>query len=129
MTARGLPRRRFLRIAAGVASVSALVACGQGAPAAPTQAPPSVSGNPTIAPAPTPPAQPAPTTAPAVATEAPKVQQAATPTVAAQPKAAAALPDDAAPPDQQVFRLMEKEDRYVVSGIGGYNVMWDIASS
>src|SRR5438876_1827432 len=38
------------------------------------------------------------------------------------------LPADAAPLDQQVLRYMIKEDRYIASGIGGYNVMWDLRS-
>src|SRR2546423_896747 len=41
---------------------------------------------------------------------------------------AIALPADAAPLDQQVLRYMIKEDRYIASGIGGYNVMWDLRS-
>ena len=32
------------------------------------------------------------------------------------------------PLDQQVLRYMIKEDRYIASGIGGYNVMWDLRS-
>src|SRR5262245_33642798 len=38
------------------------------------------------------------------------------------------LPADAAPLDQQVVRYMIKEDRYIASGVGGYNVMWDLRS-
>src|SRR5712691_10466160 len=41
---------------------------------------------------------------------------------------AVTLPADAAPLDQQVLRYMIKEDRYIASGIGGYNVMWDLRS-
>jgi peptide/nickel transport system substrate-binding protein/oligopeptide transport system substrate-binding protein len=36
------------------------------------------------------------------------------------------LPADAAPLDQQTLKYMIKEDRYIASGIGGYNVMWDL---
>jgi ABC-type oligopeptide transport system substrate-binding subunit len=39
------------------------------------------------------------------------------------------LPADAAPADQQVIRWMIKEDRYICSGVGGYAVMWDVATA
>jgi len=39
------------------------------------------------------------------------------------------LPADAAPADQQVIKWMIKEDRYISSGIGGYSVMWDVATA
>ena len=38
------------------------------------------------------------------------------------------LPSDAAPLDQQVLRYIIKEDRYIASGVGGYNVMWELRS-
>lgn len=130
---RGLNKRQFLKLAAGTAGISVVAACSQAAPAAPTSAPSNAA--PAATTAPTPPAAP-PTVAPTatiapVPTVAPTT--AATPataaTIPAQPKSANALPDDAAPSEQQVFRIMTPEDRYLCTGIGGYNVIWNVCAS
>src|SRR4051812_32574742 len=66
----------------------------------------------------------APTTAPAA--------PAAAPAAGAAPQGNGKhkdLPADAAPADQQVIKWMLKEDRYICSGVGGYAVMWDVATA
>ncbi|MBV9546210.1 MAG: peptide ABC transporter substrate-binding protein, partial [Chloroflexi bacterium] len=78
-----------------IALVALTLACGPGAPASPTAAPPAAA--PTTAPA----AQP--TTAAPAATTAPAAAATTAPAAAAKPAAAPALPADAAPLDQQVF--------------------------
>ena len=127
---RGLSKRRFLKVMAGTAALSVVTACQQAAPSAPTQASTSAPAAATTAPPPTSAPAAAPTVAPtATLAPAPTTQPVSTATVAAQPKSTLALPADAAPPEQQVFRIMTQEDRYLCTGIGGYNVIWNVCSS